>query len=105
MVNKIPPPLSMNHQILKKNTIDIIMLFVKNTNDNDKNIFYTKFAKKYKSADRLLEIIKKAPNLGELKVINRDIKSMIKDFNENKHLYDKPKKKKAIPATIKKLVL
>jgi hypothetical protein len=39
-----------------------------------------------------------------MEVINLDIKSIIKDFNENKHLYDKPKKKKAIPSAIKKLV-
>ena len=80
------------------------MSVVKNTNDNDKKIFYSKFAKKYKSTDKLLEIIEKAQNLEELKVINLDIKSIIKDFNENKYLHEKPKKKKAIPAAIKKLV-
>ena len=105
MTNKIPPPPPpMTHKILKNNTIENIMTFMKNTNDNDKKIFYSKFAKKYKSTDKLLEIIEKAQNLEELKVINLDIKSIIKDFNENKHLHEKPKKKKAIPAAIKKLV-
>ena len=59
---------------------------------------------RHKNTDRLLEIIENAKNLEELKVINLDIKSIIKDFNENKHLHEKPKKKKAIPAAIKKLV-
>lgn len=105
MTNKIPPPApTMTHKILKNNTIENIMTFMKNTNDNDKKIFYSKFAKKYKNTDRLLEIIENANNLEELKVINLDIKSIIKDFNENKHLHEKPKKKKAIPAAIKKLV-
>lgn len=105
MTNKIPPPSPpMTHTILKNNTIENIMAFIKNTNDNDKKIFYYKFGKKYKSTDKLLEIIDKVQNLEELKVINLDIKSIIKDFNENKKLYEKPKKKKAIPAAIKKLV-
>lgn len=104
MTNKIPPPPRMTYTILKNNTIDNIMLFVKNTNDNDKKIFYSKFAKKYKNTDKLLEIIEKTKDVEELKVINLDIKSIIKDFNENKHFYEKPKKKKAIPSAIKKLV-
>jgi hypothetical protein len=96
MTNKIPPPPpTMTHKILKNNTIENIMTFMKNTNDNDKKIFYSKFAKKYKNTDKLLEIIEKAQNLEELKVINIDIKSIIKDFNENKHLHEKPKKKKS----------
>ena len=49
----------MTHKILKNNTIEHIMSFVKNTNDNDKKIFYSKFAKKYKNTDKLLEIIEK----------------------------------------------
>jgi len=104
MSNKIPTPPPMTYKILKNNTIEIIMSFVKNTNDNDKKIFYFKFAKKYKNTDKLLEIIEKTKDVEELKVINLDIKSIIKDFNENKHLYEKPKKKKAIPSAIKKLV-
>jgi 5-methylcytosine-specific restriction endonuclease McrA len=105
MTNKIQPhPPPMTHKILKSKTIETIMSLMKNTNDNDKKIFYSNFAKKYKHTDRLLEIVEKAQNLEELKVINIDIKSIIKDFHENKHLHDKPKKKKAVPAAIKKLV-
>lgn len=104
MANKVPPPPPITHKILKNNTIDIILSVVKNTNDNDTKIFYSKFAKKYKNTDKLLEIIEKTKDVEELKVINLDIKSIIKDFNENKHLYDKPKKKKTIPSAIKKLV-
>jgi 5-methylcytosine-specific restriction endonuclease McrA len=105
MTNKIQPhPPPMTHKILKSKTIETIMSLMKNTNDNDKKIFYSNFAKKYKHTDRLLEIVEKAQSLEELKVINIDIKSIIKDFHENKHLYDKPKKKKAVPAAIKKLV-
>ena len=97
MTNKIPPPPPpMTHKILKNNIIENIMTFMKNTNDNDKKIFYSKFAKKYGYKVRL--------NLEELKVINIDIKCIIKDFNENKHLHEKSKKKKSIPSAIKKLV-
>lgn len=39
MSNKIPPPPPMTHKILKNNTIEHIMSFVKNTNDNDKKYF------------------------------------------------------------------
>jgi len=36
MSNKIPSPPPMTHKILKNNTIEHIMSFVKNTNDNDR---------------------------------------------------------------------
>ena len=104
MTTNIPLPPQMTHKILKNNTIENIMSFIKNTNENDKQIFYSKFAIKYKSTDVLLEIVETAHNLEELKVINIDIKRIITDFYENKHLHEKSKKKKAIPATIKKLV-
>ena len=71
MSNKIPPPPPMTHKILKNNTIEIIMLFVKNTNDNDKKIFYSKFAKKYKNTDKLLEIIEKTKDVEELILISK----------------------------------
>lgn len=102
--NNQPPPPPMTHKILKNNTVDVIMKFMKDTNDNDKKLFYSIFAKKYKNTDRLLEIVEKSQSLEDVKIINIDIKSIIKDFNENKHLHDKPKKKKAVPAAIKKLV-
>jgi hypothetical protein len=39
MTNKIPPPPPpMTHKILKNNTIENIMTFMKNTNNNDKKI-------------------------------------------------------------------
>ena len=41
MTNKIPPSHPpMIHKILKNNTIENIITFMKNTNDNDKKIFY-----------------------------------------------------------------
>ena len=70
MSNKIPPP-PMTHKILKNNTIEHIMSFVKNTNDNDKKIFYSKFAKKYKSTGKLLEIIEKTKDMEELILISK----------------------------------
>jgi len=70
MSNKIPPP-PMTHKILKNNTIEHIMSFIKNTNDNDKKIFYSKFAKKYKSTDKLLEIIEKTKDMEELILISK----------------------------------
>lgn len=71
MSNKIPPPPPMTHKILKNNTIEHIMSFVKNTNDNDKKIFYSKFAKKYKNTDKLLEIIEKTKDVEELILISK----------------------------------
>ena len=71
MSNKIPPPPPMTHKILKNNTIEHIMSFIKNTNDNDKKIFYSKFAKKYKSTDKLLEIIEKTNDMEELILISK----------------------------------
>ena len=70
MSNKIPPP-PMTHKILKNNTIEHIMSFIKNTNDNDKKIFYSKFAKKYKSTGKLLEIIEKTKDMEELILISK----------------------------------
>jgi len=70
MSNKIPPP-PMTHKILKNNTIEHIMSFIKNTNDNDKKIFYSKFAKKYKSTGKLLEIIEKTKDVEELILISK----------------------------------
>ena len=71
MSNKIPPPPPMTHKILKNNTIEHIMSFIKNTNDNDKKIFNSKFAKKYKSTDKLLEIIEKTKDMEELILISK----------------------------------
>lgn len=61
----------MTHKILKNNTIEHIMSFIKNTNDNDKKIFYSKFAKKYKSTGKLLEIIEKTKDVEELILISK----------------------------------
>ena len=71
MSNKIPSPPPMTHKILKNNTIEHIMSFIKNTNDNDKKIFYSKFAKKYKSTGKLLEIIEKTKDVEELILISK----------------------------------
>ena len=71
MSNKIPSPPPMTHKILKNNTIEHIMSFVRNTNDNDKKIFYSKFAKKYKNTDKLLEIIEKTKDVEELILISK----------------------------------
>ena len=108
-----PPPPPMTEKILKNNTLDVIMSFLKGVNDNDKKVFYTKFAKKYKNTDKLLEIIENCKTLQEHKDINMNVKNMIEDYmiyienvsNNNATVIDKkPKKKKPISAAIKRLV-
>lgn len=108
-----PPPPPMTEKILKNNTLDVIMSFLKGVNESDKKIFYTKFAKKYKNTDKLLEIIENCKTLQEHKDINMNVKNMIEDYmiyienvsNSNTTVIDKkPKKKKPISAAIKRLV-
>ena len=107
-----PPPPQMTEIILKRNTIEVIMTFLKALNDNDKKIFYSRFAKKYKNTDKLLEIIENCKNLQQHKDVNSNIKNAIIDYMDymsasnsiNKFVYEKPKKKKPISAAIKRLV-
>jgi 5-methylcytosine-specific restriction endonuclease McrA len=106
-----PPPPRMTEKILKNNTLDVIMSFLKGLNENDKKVFYTKFAKKYKNTDKLLEIIENCKSLEEHKDININIKNMIEDYiignqnvNNNNMIDKKQKKKKPISAAIKRLV-
>jgi hypothetical protein len=75
-----PPPPQMTESILKRNTIEVIMTFLKELNDNDKKIFYSRFAKKYKNTDKLLEIIENCKNLQEHKDVNSNIKNAIIDY-------------------------
>ena len=96
-----PPPPQMTEIILKRNTIEVIMTFLKALNDNDKKIFYSRFAKKYKNTDKLLEIIENCKNLQQHKDVNSNIKNAIIDYMDymstsnsiNKFVYEKPKKK------------
>ena len=108
-----PPPPPMTEKILKNNTLDVIMSFLKGLNENEKKAFYSKFAKKYKNTDKLLEIIENCKTLQEHKDINMNVKNMIEDYmiyienvsNNNTTVIDKkPKKKKPISAAIKRLV-
>jgi len=77
-----PPPPQMTESILKHNTIEVIMTFLKGLNDNDKKIFYTRFAKKFKNTDKLFEIIDNCKNLQEHKKLNINIKNTIIDYKE-----------------------
>jgi 5-methylcytosine-specific restriction endonuclease McrA len=106
MYQRPPPPPPMTEKILKNNTLEVIMVFMKGLNENEKKAFYTKFAKIYKNTDKLLEIIENCKTLKEHKDINGNIKNMIEDYNiyiENV-IEKKPKKKKPISAAIKRLV-
>jgi len=101
-----PPPPPMTEKILKNNTLEVIMSFLKGLNENEKKAFYSKFAKKYKNTDKLLEIIENCKTLQEHKDINGNIKNMMEDYMiymENA-IDKKPKKKKPISAAIKRLV-
>ena len=97
-----PPPPPMTEKILKNNTLEVIMSFLKGL--NDKKVFYTKFAKKYKNTDKLLETIENCKTLQEHKELNLNVKNMIEDYMiyiesvGNRTFIDKkPKKKKPRP--------
>jgi len=79
--------------------------YMKEINNNQIKIFYSNYAYKYKNTEKLLENIEKTENLLELKIIYIEIKYILIEFNKNKSLYAKTKKKKPhIPSTIKRLV-
>lgn len=96
-----PPPPQMTEKILKNNTLEVIMSFLKGLNENDKKVFYTKFAKKYKNTDKLLETIENCKTLQEHKELNLNVKNMIEDYmryilraSEIEHLLIKNQKRR-----------
>jgi hypothetical protein len=70
----------MSESILKRNTLEVITTFLKGLNDNDKKLFYNRFAKNYKNTAKLLEIIEKCKTIQEHKDVNSKIKNAIIDY-------------------------